>query len=490
MSARRAGLLLHPTSLPGPYGVGDIGPNARRLLHWLDAAGLRIWQVLPLLVTDENGCPYASPSAFAAEPLLLSVDDLVSDGWLAPDERPFSPLPAHRVDWSDVKARKGAALRAAADRITASVDVFAWAPPWALDWARHQAISEDLGTEWPIWPTPLRDRDPAALAAADDRLRPAIARHLALQWAFDVQWARLREAAAALGVEIWGDLPMFVGSAGADTWANPSLFRLDADRRPTVVTGAPPDQFTPLGQRWGHAHFDVPAHAASGFAWWLDRVARVLQHTDAVRLDHFRGLAAVWEIPVADEDARGGQWVPSLGAPLLSAIRERFGKVPIIAEDLGVITPDVEALRDQFELPGMAVLQFGFGGTSSPHLPHTHRQRLVVYTGTHDNDTAVGWYDASNAATQDHARRYLSCSGADIAWDLIRVGYRSVADSVVIPLQDALSLDGQARMNTPGVAAGNWAWRCGSEALTLPLARRLRNEALLTDRLPMRKDEP
>lgn len=481
--ARRAGVLIHPSSLPGPYGVGDIGPEARRLIAWLEAAGQRIWQVLPLNPVDGLGCPYASPSAFASEPLLISIDDLVDDGWLRPSERPAAPGNPWVVDWAWVAHHKGRALALAADRVAATVDLERWgaANPWALDWARFDAIRAVHGGDWPTWPAALQDARAAEAPAAGTR------RALALQWLFEHQWARLRAAADAVGIAIWGDLPMFVGASSADTWARPELFQLGPDHRPRVVTGCPPDAFSPTGQRWGHAHFDVAAHRAEGHAWWLDRVGRLLAQVDAVRLDHFRGLAAVWHIPAADEDATGGAWVEGLGAPLLQAIRDRFARVPIVAEDLGVITPDVEALRDDFELPGMAILQFAFSGlydAEHPYLPHNHRPRLVVYPGTHDNDTVVGWYRSADGGTRDHVRRYLSVSGADIAGDLVRAAYRSVADTAIVAMQDLLSLDSDARMNLPGSAEGNWSWRCGSEAFNLPLARRLRDDASLCGRVP------
>lgn len=469
---RRAGLLLHPSSLPGPYGIGDIGASARRLLGWMASAELRIWQFLPLNPVDGLGCPYASPSAFAAEPLLLSIDDLVHEGWLSHAERPLWSGGIDAVDWTALRALKTPALHLAARRVLQSEDIEAWAAdrPWVLDWGRFAAHAAAHGHDWTRWPRRLTERDEAW-------------EHIALQWLFDRQWGQLRQVARQHGIALWGDLPMFVGASSADTWAHPELFRLDKGGRPTVVTGAPPDDFSPQGQKWGHAHFDLAAHRKTQHAWWLARVHRLLEHADAVRLDHFRGLESVWEIPADAPDATHGHWVEGLGAPLLDALKSELGSVPFVAEDLGVITPEVAALRDAYELPGMAILQFAFGvGSEQPYLPHNHRANLVVYPGTHDNDTVRGWYESTGEHVRDHARRYLSVSGHDMPGDLQRASYRSVADTCIVALQDVLGLGTDARMNRPGTSEGNWAWRCREEALNAGVAERLAGEARLTGR--------
>ena len=449
-------------------------------MAWMESAGLSIWQFLPLNPVDGFGCPYASPSAFAAEPLLISIDDLVRDGWLMRTERPLYSGGIDSVDWSALRRFKEPMLRRAARRVARSVDLHEWASEreWVLPWARYAARARRDGGDWPSWS-----------ADAPEVGAEALVEEMGLQWLFDHQWAELRQTARQHGVSLWGDLPMFVGAQSADTWSHPELFQLGPDHRPRVVTGAPPDDFTPDGQKWGHAHFDVQAHRRTDHAWWLARVHRLLEHVDAVRLDHFRGLSAVWEIPAHDPDARGGEWVPGLGAPLLSAIQSTFGHVPIVAEDLGVITPDVASLRDSFHLPGMAILQFGFnneGDSSQPYLPHNHRQNLVVYPGTHDNNTVRGWYDAADYATRDHVRRYLSVSGDDIPGDLLRSAYRSVADTCIVALQDVLGLDAASRMNTPGTAHGNWSWRVRAQALNVQVAHRLHAEATLTGRIDNR----
>ncbi len=488
---RRAGILLHPTSLPGPYGMGDIGPSARQFLEWLDAAGQHVWQLLPLVPVGGTGSPYSSPSAFARNPLLLSLDDLAKDGWLSHAERPWATGDRYRVDYDDVIRRKQPALTLAADRVRGAVDLGAWAAEraWVADWALNRAIAVEHGADWRHWPEPLRDRHPEALAEARDRHHAAHDRTIALQWLFAQQWARLRAEAQRRGVALWGDIPIFVSGDSCDVWAHRDLFRLDGLGFPEAVSGVPPDAFSALGQLWGHPLFAVPAHRATGHAWWVARIASLLELVDAVRIDHFRGLDQVWEVPAGAADAREGQWVDSFGPPLLDALAEALGDVPLIAEDLGIITPEVHALRDRYELPGMAILQFAFAGldddpaAANPYLPHNHRRDLVVYTGTHDNDTTLGWYASAPEAVREHVRRYLGSDGRDLPTDLLRAAYRSVADTVILPMQDALGLDGRARMNVPGEADGNWSWRMGAEAMNLTLARKLRLEAALSARL-------
>jgi len=471
--------------------MGDIGPGARRWLQWLESAGQQIWQVLPLNPVDHAGSPYSSPSAFARNPLLISLDDLVEDGWLSYREKPWASGDPYRVDFAAVFGHRPPVLAKAADRVRASIDLAAWSGEreWSASWGLFSALIEAVGPDWRKWPEPLRHRDPSTLADARDRHSDTVERHIALQWLFDRQWARLRAEAEHRGVEIWGDLPLFVGAGSCDVWAHPELFRLDAEGYPTAVSGVPPDAFAELGQLWGHPLFDHRAHEASGYRWWTDRLGTLLELVHTIRLDHFRGLEAVWENDAGARDARGGRWIPGLGAPLLDAFKDRFGRVPLIAEDLGVITPEVRALRDAYLLPGMAVLQFAFSRADSvdaaenPYLPHHHRPNMVVYTGTHDNDTTAGWYLTSDEPTRNHARTYLGTDGRNIEWAMIRWAYRSVAETAVIPMQDLLSLDGRARMNIPGRADGNWSWRMGAEALNLVLARKLREEVILSGRV-------
>jgi 4-alpha-glucanotransferase len=487
---RRAGVLLHPTSLPGPWGIGEIGPAARELLGWLEKGGQSIWMMLPLVPIDGSGSPYSSASAMARNPLILSLDDLVADGWLLPDELPPQAGPG-RIDFPEVIAVRTPVLNKAAERATKAPELDAWAAgrTWAHTWALFAALAEAHGPEWTKWEVPLRDRDPAALAAASDRHQAVIRRHLALQWLFDVQWKRLEEEAKRRGISLWGDVPFFVGGESCDVWAHRNLFRLDAEGRPSVQSGVPPDAFSETGQLWGHPLYDEKAHRKEKYRWWIERVSTTLELVDTIRLDHFRGVAAYWEVPMGAEDATGGTWIPGPGQPLLDALKSKLGRLPFVAEDLGVITPDVEALRDDNELPGMAILQFAFGDpdyTGNFYLPHNHKPRQVVFPGTHDNDTAIGWYATADERTRDHVRRYLLCSGSDIAGDLVRWAFRSVAETAIVPVQDVLGLGGDARMNVPGQARGNWGWRLAPGQLDPTLAERLADQARITGRVPAR----
>lgn len=480
---RRAGVLLHPTSLPGSSGIGEIGPAARDFLRWLAASGHTVWQVLPLQPVDRHGCPYATASALAGESLLLSLDDMVTDGWLRQAERTFSPA-TDRVDYAGVRARKGPALLLAADRVRASVDVVAASSDDARTWALFRSLQALHGPDWTRWPEALRHRDPDALGAATDAHAEAIERELALQWLFDRQWGALREEARGLGIELWGDVPYFVGLWSADVWAQPELWRLDEAFQPTVQSGVPPDAFSATGQLWGHPLYDEDAHAKSGFDWWIRRFERAVALTDRVRIDHFRGVAAVWEVPSGASDATGGHWVPGPGAPLLAALQERWPELPLLAEDLGIITPDVEALRDDFGLPGMAILQFAFDHLDHEYLPHHHRRRQVVFTGTHDNDTLLGWQLSAHPDVTDRARRYLGSDDRGLGWAMCRAAWQSVAETAIVPMQDILSLGGHARMNVPGVEQGNWSWRMHPGAMNLTLAGRVREHLILGGRVP------
>ena len=490
---RRAGVLLHPSALPGPFGVGEIGPAARELLAWMDGAELRVWQLLPLLPVDDGGSPYASPSSFAHESLLLSSDDLVRDGWLQGRDKPYAPGRAGPVDWPAVRRRKGEALVLAADRVREQIDLLRWEheQPSLGTWALYRALTEEQRTPWPAWPDDLRRRDPAALHAARDRLAIPIERELALQWLFVQQWTALRAEAASRGVALWGDVPFFVGWISADVWSRPDLFRLDSAGRPLAVSGVPPDAFSATGQLWGHPLLDLAAHARERHAWWIARLRHALGAVDRVRIDHFRGIAQVWEVPAAAKDAREGQWTPGPGVELLEAVRAAFPAMPFVAEDLGVITPDVEELRDRFGLPGMAVLQFAFGalGEADPekgehaYLPHHHRAAQVVYTGTHDNDTALGWYRAAALDTKHHLRRYLEVEDRDLPWALLVAAWRSVCATAVAPMQDLLGLGSEARLNTPGTSSpANWSWRMRPEAMTVVLAARIAQQVRLSGR--------
>lgn len=465
---RRGGVLVHPTHLPGPYGAGDLA-SARTFLAWVEQAELGIWQFLPLSPPDDQGCPYNSVSAFARDPMLLSLDDLVRDGWLREAELPSAVHDGLPIDFSLVRTHRARALELAADRVWASVDLEAWSKSeaWVDDWATFAALDAVHGTRWQDWPELARERDAAALEAARDTVHWR--RAIAQQWLFAWQWDLLAREARRRGIALWGDLPIFVSPASADTWAHRDLFDLDHRGFPRTVSGVPPDAFSDLGQLWGHPHYCIAAHRASGHAWWRARFRALLSLCDTVRIDHFRGLAGVWHIPAEAEDARGGSWQPGLGEPLLEALAEEARPLPVVAEDLGVITDDVIALRERFDLAGMAVLQFAFGGDDSSHHPDNQRPNQVVYTGTHDNDTASGW--ASTSPPEVLARLHDLAGPGDAHEVLTRAAWASPANTAIAQLQDLLGLDGRYRTNTPGTVSGNWRWRVQSVDLRPTHAR-------------------
>jgi 4-alpha-glucanotransferase len=373
-----------------------------------------------------------------------------------------------------------------ADR-RAAVDAFRAAPAqaaWLDDWTLFTALKEETsGAPWTAWADPLRRRDPGALAAARERLRAAIERETFVQFLFFRQWDALRERAAAAGVAIFGDMPIYVAGDGADVWAHRELFDLDDAGEPIAVSGVPPDYFSATGQRWGSPLYRWAACRAEGFAWWIERFRANLRLADLVRIDHFRGFAGFWAIPASEPTAVVGEWRPGPGRELFDATRAAIGALPFVAEDLGVITPDVVALRDALGLPGMKVLQFGFGSDDSPHLPHRHVANAVVYTGTHDNDTALGWWEHASEEERSRARDYTGSDGGDFSWDLARLALASVAETAVVPMQDVLGLGSDARLNTPGNPEGNWGWQMAEDAASLELSARFRRLAALTGRI-------
>jgi 4-alpha-glucanotransferase len=494
MAERAGGVLLHPTSLPGPHGIGDLGPEATRWLDWLQAAGCRLWQVLPLGPTGFADSPYQSFSSFAGNPLLISPDRLVEDGLLAAADVEQAPIfPSDQIDFGAVIEYKGRLLSTAAARfvekaspsLRAEQEAFARAnAAWLDDFALFMALKEAHGGgAWTEWPAELVRRDEESLRRARAGLHEAVDRHRLMQYLFHRQWQELHEAARQAGVTLIGDVPIFVAHDSADVWAHPDLFYLDESGQPSVVAGVPPDYFSPTGQKWGNPLYRWDVLRADGYAWWLARLQSVLGMVDIVRLDHFRGFEAYWEIPISAPTAETGRWVPGPGADLLDSLQRGLGSLPIIAEDLGVITPEVVALRDGFDLPGMKVLQFAFDGDPDHEfLPHNHVRRCVVYTGTHDNDTAVGWYQSAPEDSRDFCRRYLGRDGRDVAWDLVRAAWGSVADSAIAPLQDFLGLGPEARMNFPSRAEGNWRWRFTRGQLSDELAARLKEFNLVYGR--------
>ncbi len=487
---RVAGVLLHPTSLPGPDGIGSLGESAERFCDWLVSAGMRCWQILPLVPPGGGNSPYSSWSAFAGSPWLLDLKRLHEDGLLDADALDtLSTADPSRIDFAEMRALKGPRLHLAADRLLErepeAVEAFRAAQPWVEDAALFTTLKKEHELQpWWRWPAPLRDREPKAIADARTDHRPAMERAIALQCLFERQWRRVHSVARDRGVQILGDLPIYVDWDSADVWSHRDLFALDADGHPTEVSGVPPDAFSDTGQLWGNPLYRWDTMAERGYDWWIARLRRVLSLCDRVRIDHFRGFAAYWAVKAGAEDARGGRWVEGPGRAFFDALRDSLGELPILAEDLGIIDDAVRDLLAQTGLPGMRVLQFAFGGKADDvHLPHNHVPNSVAYTGTHDNDTTLGWWRSAPDHVTDHARRYYGIDGHDMVWDLIRSALGSVAQTAVIPMQDVLALGAEARMNTPAVGDGNWGWRLQADQLRWDHAARLRDLCTLYGRV-------
>jgi len=497
---RAAGLLLHPTSLPGPHGIGDLGEAAHRFVDFLSAAGMRVWQTLPLGPTGYADSPYASFSSYAGNPLLISLQNLAAAGLLsAGDLEPAPGFPEDRVDFAEVIGWKLPLLAKAADRFLAgargerraayerfSADSAGWLEEYAL----FMAVKRRYRGAWnAAWDRDIALREPAALETWRAAERPEIERQKAIQHFFFEQWAALRAHAAGRGVRLFGDLPVFVAPDSADVWADRRLFLLDRDGRPTVVSGVPPDYFSATGQLWGNPLYDWGELQREDFRWWVGRLHSAFALFDLVRIDHFRGFEACWQVPAGEPTAEHGRWVQSPGEALFAALRRALGEPPIVAEDLGIITPEVQTLKERWGLPGMNILQFAFdsaeaGGLTAENrfLPHNHLPHAVVYTGTHDNDTTRGWYAARTAEERKLVERYTGGSDPDVVRRFLRLAFASVCRLAVVPLQDALGLGSEARLNTPGTASGNWAWRFREGALSEELARGLRELAALYGR--------
>jgi 4-alpha-glucanotransferase len=468
---RACGVLLHPTCLPGPHGSGDFGNAAYHFVDWLVGAGQKLWQILPLGGIGPGNSPYMSSSAFAGNVLLIDLDELRERGWLSAEE--LAPAPAfesQRVSFAAVVPWRLDRLRRAAVRFATAhseADAAAFAAfcdrhaGWLDDYALFMALADDQpGRLWCDWPAALARREPAALQAASAEHAERIAYYKFCQWRFFEQWLRLKAYANERGIQIVGDAPIFIAYQSAEVWARQELFDLDASGQAKVVAGVPPDYFSDTGQRWGNPLYRWPAHAEENYAWWTERIRRTFELVDVVRIDHFRGFAQYWEIPVSEPTAVHGRWRAGPGSALFKAIARELGPLPIIAEDLGLITPDVVALRKRFAFPGMRILQFAFGDDSrNVYLPHHHEADSVVYTGTHDNDTTLGWWADASAREREHALAYLACDGTAMHWALIRAACASVADTAVIPMQDVLGLGGEHRMNLPGRGESYWEWR-------------------------------
>ncbi len=491
---RSSGILLHPTSLPSPYGIGDLGKEAYRWLDFLAETGCRLWQVLPLGPTGYGDSPYQCFSAFAGNPYLISPAALVEDGLLTQAEIDSGRrFPTSYVDFGEVIPWKLDILGRAYQRFTQSASAAlrqafeefqhqqaAWLP----DFAFFMALKEyHGGGSWVSWSPDLRKRKKKALKEAAALLADAIQQQVFRQFIFFRQWNALRDYAHSLNIQIIGDIPYVIAHDSADVWAHPELFYLDKNGNPTVVAGVPPDYFSATGQLWGNPLYNWSVHKENGYAWWVARFRAILDMVDIVRLDHFRGFAGYWEVPAGMPTAEKGRWAPGPGADLFHTLEKELGDLPIIAEDLGVITEDVVALREKFNLPGMRIVQFAFaGGPRDPFLPHNHEKNSVVYTGTHDNDTVLGWYQRVDENERSFYRRYMGRDGSDVSWDLIRATWSSVAVFALAPMQDFLSLDNQARMNYPGRQSGNWSWRMPAHAMNSSLAGRIREFNYLYDR--------
>jgi len=485
-NSRKSGLLLHPTSLPGRWGIGDLGAAAYTFVDFLAGAGQQLWQVMPLGPTGYGDSPYQGFSAFAGNPLLISLDQLIEERLLAPED--LTDLPAfsdQHVDYGAVIPFKLTALQKSFDRFkrVATLEQRAALASfrteqriWLADYTLFAALKEQHGgANWNTWTPEIARREPAAVGEWSSRLSAQTEFHAYMQHQFFRQWTSLKRYANERGIQIIGDIPIFVAYDSADVWANRKIFALNEEGHAIAVAGVPPDYFSLTGQLWGNPLYRWDVLAGQGYRWWIERFRTTLTLVDIARLDHFRGFVAYWQVPASEETAINGRWVPGPGAALFEAVRDALGGLPIIAEDLGIITPDVEQLRDELGFPGMKVLQFAFSGDPDhSYLPHNYQPPCVVYTGTHDNDTTLGWWNALQPHERQNIQIYLGRDGADISWDFIRLALASVADLAIMPMQDALGLGSEGRMNMPGHAGGNWGWRYTPDMLTPQLVGRLR----------------
>ena len=483
LSRRSSGVLLHPTSLPSPFGVGDFGEEARAFIHFLHDARQTLWQTLPLGPTGYGNSPYQALSAFAGNTLLIDPRALVDAGLLETGDVAAAMLPTVPVDFDIARSFKTKILNQAFKNFrrdawaTSQFGEFCARSSWWLDdYAIFRALKAAQGDrEWTAWDRELAFREPGTLQHARDELADEIHEQKFFQFLFFRQWKALRDYAHEHNVKIIGDLPIFVAHDSADVWAHREYFKLDKAGKPTVVAGVPPDYFSDTGQLWGNPLYDWERLRADNFQWWIDRVRWSFELFDLVRVDHFRGFAASWEIPAGAVTAQNGEWVNTPGRELFATLKKTLGDLPIIAENLGVITPDVESLRKEFGFPGMRVLQFAFGGdVTNDHLPHNYEHDTVAYTGTHDNDTTIGWFAGLATEEREYCLKYLASEVREINWDMIRAAMASVADTAIIPMQDVLGLSSEARMNLPASESGNWIWRMKNEMVSEDVSARLR----------------
>ena len=484
---RSAGVILHPTSLPSRFGIGDFGPAAAAYVEWLAGAGVRWWQILPLHPPGPGESPYSAISTFAGNELLISPDLLVEDGLLEESDVAEVPsFPNEWVEFGDVAVFKLQLLRKAFRRFreiqpTGLVRQLAEfrdrSRAWLPDYATFRALRDNhAGQAWYDWPRPLAMRESDDLLNWMQEHQDDIDFVEFCQFFFFRQWRALHDLAGEMGVSIFGDVPIFVAGDSADVWAHPELFQLDEERRPKVVAGVPPDYFSDTGQLWGNPLYDWERMQADGYSWWVERLRHTLSMVDMVRLDHFRGFASYWEVSAEETTAINGRWCPGPGRPFFDVLAGALGELPLVAEDLGEITPDVVELRKELEMPGMAILHFGFNPEPrSSFIPYRHERDQVVYTGTHDNNTTLGWFleDASEEE-REFVRRYTAASGREVHWDLIRLAMASVADLAIVPHQDLAGLGSDCRMNTPAVGEGNWRFRITPPMLSEGILARLR----------------
>lgn len=480
LDKRGCGVLLHPTSLPGPGGIGSLGADARRFVDLLADMGMSYWQVLPLTPPACGNSPYSAFSAFAGNPLLIDLDQIALDGDLAVNCYDDSPNDS-RVDFESVYEKKMGLLKAAgttflkneADLLKQEFWDFCDRTAWLHNYALFMALKQKYkGKSWDKWPSDFALLTPEKYEKASVELGADIGVQKYIQWQFFRQWSSLREYAAGKGISIIGDIPIFVGYDSADVWSHRELFLLDSKGKPTVVAGVPPDYFSATGQLWGNPLYDWEMMGQQNYAWWIDRFQAMFELFDVIRVDHFRGFEAAWQVPSGEKTAINGTWVNAPGTTLFDTIFAALGNLPIIAEDLGVITPKVVALRDRYDFPGMKIVQFAFdSGPLNPYLPHNHQKKSVVYTGTHDNDTTAGWYHSLSATQRSRVDGYVGGRGDDDTVEcILRLVLMSVADTAIVPLQDLFRLGSEARMNVPGAAFGNWGWRFTWDMVTHDLA--------------------
>jgi len=491
---RSAGILLHPTSLPGKFGIGDLGPEAYRWIEFLAKSGCVFWQILPLGPTGYGDSPYQSFSAFAGNPYLISPELLLEDHLIKKEDLDGAPkFPAYYVDYGEVMEWKKLLLIQAhanflinRDQETQDkYDEFLEHSPWLRDYSLYMALKEAHdGEPWMSWEPGLRTRDSNTMFNTQRQYANRVDYYCFCQFLFYKQWGTLRDYARQNKIKIIGDIPIFVAADSADVWAQPELFFLDQYGNPSIVAGVPPDYFSPTGQLWGNPLYRWETHREDGYTWWIERVKNLLQIVDIIRLDHFRGFLRYWAVAGSAKTAERGRWMKGPASDFFRSIQNALGNLPFIAEDLGVITPDVIHLRERFKLPGMKVLQFAFlSNPDDQFLPHNFPTHCIVYTGTHDNDTVKGWYERVPEEERDFYRHYMNRNGDHVAWDFIRACWSSVAVVAIAPMQDFLDLGNEARMNLPGQAQGNWQWRMPEDACSHELIEQIREINYLYSRL-------